>query len=95
MSVDHDPDRILSTLIGAERPACFLRGPTVNGVAITWKGYPASADQSSMIALHVQFARNLAEELIGDARNADRSVRRKPIDAGVNIPHIPTRNRTP
>ena len=63
---------------GLEWVECFHCGEPVAGIAVVWIG------GMGPIALHPTCAKDLACELIGDARNAIRVIEGKSLALGVN-----------
>lgn len=63
---------------GLEWVDCFFCGDQIAGIAVVWSG------GHGPIALHPSCAKDLACELIGDARNAIRVIEGKSLAAGVN-----------
>ena len=79
MSVENlKPGSDLHRLCGHEWVECFGCGEQIAGIAVVWIG------GAGPIALHPTCAKDLACELIGDARNAVRVIEGKSLALGVN-----------
>ena len=62
---------------------CFYCGEDIADVAVIWSGYMDDDADSNLISLHPDCATHLGNELIGDARNAQRILTGKSLTAGI------------
>ena len=69
---------------GGRAAYCFFCGEVVGDVVVVWKGHSPDRESLALVTLHPNCAINLSVELSGDARNAQRLLDGKPLDAGID-----------